>query len=116
MGRYRNTLRERFDDKTIPVTESGCLLWVGSTAKGGYGQMKIDRRKIAAHRIAWTLKHGDIPDGMDVLHRCDVPCCVNHEHLFLGNDFDNQRDSVRKGRAYCTRPGNILVRGRIAHS
>ena len=52
-----------------------------------------------AHRVAWMLAHGPIPRGMNVLHRCDVPRCVNPDHLFLGTQHDNVRDMIAKGRA-----------------
>lgn len=107
------TLQQRFHEKVIPVTESGCWIWIGATCSGGYGQMKIARKKKLAHRMSWIVNRGDIPDGLDVLHRCDVTCCVNPDHLFLGNDSDNQRDSFSKGRAYFNRR-NIL-RDRIPH-
>lgn len=51
-----------------------------------------------ANRIAWTLYNGEIPIGFSVLHRCDVRCCVNPNHLFLGTQLDNIKDRVRKGR------------------
>jgi hypothetical protein len=51
-----------------------------------------------AHRVAWEKVHGPIPQGMQVLHRCDTPLCVNVEHLFLGTNADNQRDKASKGR------------------
>jgi hypothetical protein len=52
-----------------------------------------------AHRLAWMLVHGDIPDGLMVLHRCDNPPCCNVDHLFLGTRADNMHDMSVKGRA-----------------
>src|SRR6185436_8652420 len=48
--------------------------------------------------IAWTEANGPIPNGMQVLHRCDNPPCVNPAHLFLGTQTDNMRDMTAKGR------------------
>lgn len=52
-----------------------------------------------AHRAAWTLTNGPIPDGMIVCHHCDNPPCVRPDHLFLGFDLDNAADRVAKNRS-----------------
>ena len=54
---------------------------------------------MGAHRWAWMLVHGSIPDGLHVLHRCDNPPCFRPSHLFLGTDADNARDMASKGRS-----------------
>lgn len=51
-----------------------------------------------SHRVAWRLTNGAIPDGLQVLHECDTPACVNPAHLFLGTQADNLRDMHAKGR------------------
>ena len=51
-----------------------------------------------AHRAAWELANGPVPNGMSVLHRCDNPPCVRPEHLFVGTQKDNVRDMIEKGR------------------
>lgn len=80
-----------------PVTESGCWIWSGATRKA-YGVVKIQGKYLAAHRISWELHNGPIPDTFHVLHRCDVPCCVNPCHLFIGKNRENVTDKVTKNR------------------
>lgn len=77
---------------------SGCWEWTRKTLVNGYGRLKICRRMTLAHRFAFTAFVGEIPVGLCVLHRCDNRLCCNPDHLFLGTNSDNQRDSVRKGR------------------
>lgn len=93
-------LRARFDANWMPEPNSGCWLWIGVTFRGGPYATNI-RPRIGdrlAHRVAWELHCGPIPDGLQVLHKCDVPLCVNPDHLFLGTHQDNMDDKVRKGR------------------
>jgi hypothetical protein len=74
-----------------------CWYWVGARHKLGYGLLPM-LGESKAHRVSWRLYHGAIPEGMSVLHKCDVRCCVNPHHLFLGTQTDNMRDMVSKGR------------------
>lgn len=82
---------------------SGCVLWTGRKDRHGYGRVSHYLKTgeyitSGAHRMAWTLKHGEIPPGHYVLHRCDVRGCINPEHLFIGTAKDNSADMHRKGR------------------
>lgn len=89
------SLAERFDSKIERIPFSGCWIWTGRVMeRNGYGTLGRN----LAHRISWKLHSGPIPKGLYVLHRCDVSCCVNPEHLFLGTQLDNVRDMMAKGR------------------
>jgi hypothetical protein len=74
--------------------------WIYPTRQWtGYGQQSWAGERWLAHRLAYTLAHGDIPDGMHVLHSCDVPCCCNPDHLRLGSHDENMRDMAERKRA-----------------
>lgn len=75
-----------------------CWEFQGRPTKGGYGQIHWRGRSWRAHRVAYTLAKGEIPSGLDVLHGCDNPPCVNPDHLRVGTDSDNIRDSFVRGR------------------
>ncbi len=87
-----------FEAKVVTEPNSGCWLWLGAANSRGYGWVRRGGKTYLAHRFAWTRARGAIPHGMSVLHRCDVPCCVNPDHLFLGTRADNNADMVAKGR------------------
>jgi hypothetical protein len=78
--------------------KTGCHLWTGYRGPRDYGVIWVGRSPKFAHRMAWELKHGPVPDGMVVMHTCDNPPCCNPEHLMLGTPGDNNRDRVKKGR------------------
>lgn len=74
-----------------------CWLWTASEKSTGYGAFTLRKRSVAAHRASWELHFGEIPVGIQVLHRCDNPKCVRPEHLFLGTQRENMWDASRKG-------------------
>jgi len=74
-----------------------CWEWTKGKRKG-YGAVYIGGKQCDAHRLAWELTNGPIPDGMHVLHECDNPGCVRPSHLFLGTHADNMGDMRKKGR------------------
>ncbi len=94
---YDRTPLERFSEKYV-VLDIGCWEWSGHRQKQGYGTFSIDGEMVLAHRAAWVLTVGKIPEGMNVLHSCDNPPCVNVDHLFLGTQKDNIQDMISKGR------------------
>lgn len=73
-------LPHRIQRYSMPVTESGCFLWLGYSVSG-YGVLRVDGRMVGAHRIAYELANGPIPDGMVIDHLCRVRCCVNPAHM-----------------------------------
>lgn len=75
-----------------------CWPFMGPFLSHGYGVFGFEGKHWKAHRLAYTLAYGPIPDGLSVCHQCDNPCCCNPNHLFLGTTLDNQRDKWKKGR------------------
>lgn len=92
------SILERFESKYIPEPNSGCWLWLGSKTLAGYGYFRVGNKMKRAHRVSFELFKGDILGDFYVLHTCDIPSCVNPNHLFLGTQKDNMRDMMRKGR------------------
>lgn len=76
---------------------SGCWNWNGSTSRG-YGHKKLKGKGRLAHRLSYQLFNGEIPAGLQVMHKCDNRKCINPDHLTLGTNRDNQIDSMQKGR------------------
>lgn len=91
--------------------ESGCIEWTGGLTTSGYGSMG----GLKAHRVAWELAHGPIPDGLLVCHHCDNRRCVNPAHMFLGTIADNNADKKAKGRAVAPR-GSEQGRSKLTES
>ena len=83
----------RFWSKVDIKEKDDCWIWTAGTVKGGYGLFGCQ-----AHRIAYTLSVGPIPEGLEVLHKCDNPPCCNPNHLFTGTQQDNIKDMDSKGR------------------
>lgn len=76
-----------------------CWPWVGGTFHSfGYGVMKFNGKNHGAHRIAYELSNGPIPNGLCVCHACDNPPCCNPVHLWVGTNVENTADRNSKGR------------------
>jgi len=83
--------------KKVQKTDT-CWLWTASGVPKGYGVIFYQGKQQYAHRVSYLLHVGPIPEGMQVLHSCDVPRCVNPEHLSIGTALDNSRNMLSKGR------------------
>lgn len=80
------------------TSESGCWNWTKYRNEQGYGRVWLNGKLESAHRVAYTLFTGPIPEGIKVLHTCDNPQCINPAHLRLGTQQDNMIDATRKNR------------------
>ena len=97
------TSEEIFMSHVDKIDGDGCWIWTGSrrgveVKNGHYGGFWKDGKSVLAHRMSYELFVGPIPEGMFVLHKCDVPLCVKPEHLWLGTQAQNMQDAIRKGR------------------
>jgi hypothetical protein len=97
----RGTVEQRFWPKVNVIHDvESCWEWTGAMLPYGYGGLRVSRTKVeGAHRLAWTFRHGPIPKGLCVCHRCDNRKCVRVSHLFLGTFSENTLDMHQKGRA-----------------
>lgn len=94
------TLIQRFNEKYTKNAVSGCWEWIASTNQK-YGHISVSnvggtKKMRNAHRVSWELYNGPIPEGLQVLHKCDNRLCVNPDHLFLGTHQDNMNDMKQK--------------------
>lgn len=105
---HRRPMADRFWEKVMKT--DGCWWWTGAAVEKGYGRFlrKSGGHMATAHRVAWELTIGPVPDGLFVLHSCDIKwppdvfiyrLCVNPAHLFLGTIKDNALDMAAKGRS-----------------
>ena len=89
---------ERFADRIESIPFSGCMIYMGPLAPNGYAKVRGHGKPEWIHRLTYKQHVGAIPTGLQVLHRCDIPTCVNPAHLFLGTQKDNIQDMLKKGR------------------
>jgi hypothetical protein len=88
----------RFEDSYEIIMETGCWIWKKNRIPSGYGVLTWDNKRYAAHRFSYELFKGKIEPGYFVCHKCDVPSCINPDHLFLGTAIENFNDMRAKKR------------------
>lgn len=89
-----HTFFERFTAKYTPEPNSGCWLWTAAVLNAGYGQIYYRGRRANAHKAAYDFFHGPVPDGKEVHHTCNVPGCVNPDHLTVVTHAENMLSPV----------------------
>ena len=89
----------RFDCKVTFCPTTGCWLWLGPYNKDGYGKIQNNNKSLLAHRVSYERFIGPIPEGMLVLHRCNLTSCVNPDHLKVGDSRENAKDRMKAGSA-----------------
>ena len=109
-GVGKKTLLQRFEEKYIPEPNTGCwLFWFGTTAQMGYGRVYRSKRSIRATHVSYELFKGKVPKGKMVLHTCDVRCCVNPDHLYVGTRKQNMKDARERHRMAGERNGGATL-------
>lgn len=89
---------EFIESRIARIPFSGCWLWLGAVVESGYGQIDVQGKFVRAHRAVYEVLVGPIPVGAYLLHRCDVPSCVNPSHLYAGDQKRNIQDAIERGR------------------
>lgn len=91
--------------------EKGCWIWQGTKHKSGYGWIKAFGKVVSAHRLSYELHRGPIPNGMHILHSCDVKDCVNPDHLHVGTHAQNMAEAFERNRmaAHIARLSNPVI-------
>lgn len=101
-GLRKLSLIDRVLRRLSPEPNTGCWLWTGALTDVCYGAVRetlLDgtAKNHYVHRLVYEHFHGPL-NGLDALHRCDVPWCASPYHLFAGTQQDNTDDMVKKGR------------------
>lgn len=115
MGRHPVTsLRTRWLAFVPSRPPGACWIWQGAKDRDGYGVIADGPRTLGAHRVAFELFKRQLPPRSLLMHSCDVPSCVNPEHLSIGTKRSNAADMTAKGRrsSKLTREQALQIRAR----
>lgn len=103
---YRSAI-DRLFEKFLPEPNSGCWLWTGAMSGNSYGSMSYEGRMQKAHRVAYKMFVGPVPEGMDLDHLCRTRICCNPDHLEPVTRSENLRRSPlmdrRSANTHCLR-------------
>lgn len=106
-GRPPNTIEKTLERRISTPQPDGasrnpppgnCLIWPLARDKDGYGRVTIERETWRVHRLVWHRARGDVPEGLEVQHLCNIPACSNIDHLVLGTPMANRDYSRTCGR------------------
>jgi len=102
MPAYRDAVARFIEKIAFPPQPDGCWTWVAGLGSTGYGQFRVNESRKAekAHRYAYELWVGPLTQGIQVMHACDNPPCVNPDHLLGGTHQLNMTDMGQKGRHF----------------
>ena len=113
MSQRFSTPERAFEARTEPlVGDPGCLLWMGSINRSGYGVLRVEGRQVAAHRFAYARHNGPIPDGVFIDHACHVRSCVEISHLRPATAAENSRNLSGRRRNGGDLPRGVSRRAR----
>lgn len=89
---------ERIERYSMPIPESGCIVWTSTVGSNGYPFLEHRGKIIYLHKYVYKMINGPIPKGLWILHKCDVKSCINPNHLYAGTPTQNAQDRERRGR------------------
>lgn len=99
LDKYNESIRQKIADNVVKK-RNGCWIWKRKKGYYGYGHTTYRSKSMSVHRVSWIVFKGEIPNGLCVCHKCDVPSCCNPEHLFLGTHKQNTRDMMQKKKVF----------------